>query len=178
VKKPISILLIFLITFNAGGYFFIYFQLENHFKQKAYNKINDVIPIEELELIKLPRNGTYIKDQSQFNRLGNKEILYYGKMYDIYKEVTLNDTLYLYCLNDENEDIIEKAFAEYINNKNYDNSISSVANIIKILITLAIQPNNTDYKHIQIYNNLSFNLASNTQNICIEIPSPPPKSVS
>jgi hypothetical protein len=178
VKKLLSISLILLIMFNAGGYFFIYFQIENHFKESAFNQINEFIPLENLELIKLLRHDETGKKIHEYQRLDEKEIYYHGKMYDIYKEEIQNDTVFLYCLNDEKEDILENAFAEYINKKNDDNSLSSVSNIIKILILSALQPNSTEFKNIQTHNHLSYIFTSKTQNIFIDIPSPPPKTNS
>jgi hypothetical protein len=175
VKKLLSISLIFLIAFNAGGYFFIYFQIENNFKESAHNKISEFIPLENLELIKISRQDETNTKIHEYQRLDEKEIYYHGKMYDIYKEEIQNDTVFLYCLNDEKEDILENAFAEYINKKNDDNSLSSVSNIIKILILSALQPNSTEFKNIQTHNHLSYIFTSKTQNIFIDIPSPPPK---
>ncbi|MCX6163572.1 MAG: hypothetical protein NTU73_01715 [Ignavibacteriae bacterium] len=178
MKKLLSISLIFLIAFNAGGYFFIYSQLENHFKQIAFNKVNEFIPLEKLEKIELNNKSVSSEAMKNFKAIDDKEILYNGKMYDIYKVEYQNEITILYCVNDENEDIIHCAFTEYLNEKNNDNDVKAVTNIIKILITLALEPNQTDFNPIQSRNDILFSYNILLQKIKIDIPSPPPKTIS
>jgi len=175
LKKIISIFLTLLIVFNTGGYFFVYFQLSNCFKQIAFNKINDFIPLENLELIKLDLNAISSYDEDFYERVNDREISYCGKMYDIYKEEVSNDTLLIYCVSDENEDIINNAFDIYINDKKNDKPNSAIVNIIKIFITIALvqtEKENFNLKSNQIITNtylISF------QTIFIDVPSPPPR---
>jgi len=175
LKKVLSIFLVLLIVFNTGGYFFIYFQLGNYFKQIAFNKINDFVPLEKLELIRININSDAYNDDDIYDRVNDKEFSYYGNMYDIYKEDISNDTLFLYCVSDENEDIINNAIDIYINEKKNDNSNSAITNIIKIFITIALTPNEIDFKLINTYKN-NLNLYQLTyQNIIVDVPSPPPR---
>ena len=160
-----------MIAFNAGGYFFIYFQLQNCFKQVAFNRINDYMPIEELELIKVPLKG----DAGDYERVNDREFSLDGKMYDIYEEKISGDTLSLYCVNDENEDIVNSAFATYINAKKNDKPNSAIANIIKIFITIALEPVKSDNYTCNRHENLDYSFLSNIQTIFIDIPSPPPR---
>jgi len=175
LKRIISIFLILLIAFNAGGFFFVYFQLGNYFKQIAFNKINDFVPLEKLELIKININSVTFNDDNIYDRVNDKEFSYYGKMYDIYKEDISGDTLYLYCVSDENEDVINNAIDIYINEKKNDNSNSAIANIIKIFITIALTPNETNYNIINAFNNISNLYQITYQNIFIDVPYPPPR---
>jgi hypothetical protein len=174
LKKLISIFLVLLIAFNAGGYFFVYFQLENCFKQVAFNRINDYMPIENLELIKINLNSI----NCNFERIEDKEFTLNGKMYDIYQENISNDTLYLYCVNDENEDMMHSAFASFINAKKNDTPNSAISNIIKIFITIALEPNIAGDFLYNTNKNISFTFLTSFQSIIIDIPSPPPKFAS
>lgn len=153
----------------------MYFQLGNYFKEIAFNKINDYVPLDRLELIKININSSSYNDDDIYDRVNDKEFSYYGRMYDIYKEDVSNDTLYLYCVSDENEDIINNAIAIYINEKKNDNSNSAIANIIKIFITIALAPNEINLSYLNTYKNISNKLQISYQGIYIDIPSPPPR---
>lgn len=166
------------MIFNAGGYFFIYCQLENHFKMYAADEIKNYIPVESIEQIKIINNACFDVYGRDVEWLNESELTYSGKMYDIIKQETRNDTTILYCLNDEKEDILNKVFAEIINNKKDINSFSSIANIIKILITIAVQPEISEFNYFQSYNDFLNLYISNLRNIWLKIPSPPPKNIS
>lgn len=153
----------------------MYFQLGNYFKEIAFNKINDYVPLDRLELIKININSSSYNDDDIYDRVNDKEFSYYGRMYDIYKEDVSNDTLYLYCVSDENEDIINNAIAIYINDKKNDNSNSAISNIIKIFITIALAPNEVNLSYLNTYKNISNKLQISYQDIYIDIPSPPPR---
>ena len=140
--------------------------------------MTDYIPLEKLEQIRLSQKSKSDIELKNFERLNENEVMYYGRMYDIYKEECRNDTIILYCLSDEREDVIEKAFAEYINEKNNDKNISAVTNIIKILITLGIQPEFNDCNYLILQTELLSLYSSSITKIIIDIPSPPPKFTS
>jgi len=172
LKKLVSIFLVFLIAFNAGGYIFVYFQLESCFKKAAFNRINDYMPIEELELIKVCKS----KPDASYDRLEDREFMLHGKMYDIYQEDVINDSLYIYCVNDENEDMMHSAFSSYINAKKNDSPNSAISNIIKILMTIALEPAESNDLFCNTNKNISIVFLTLYKNIIIDIPSPPPKS--
>lgn len=178
MKKLIPISLIFLIVFNTGGSFFIYLQLENYFKQIAFNRINEYIPIKNLERIEIDKKATLSEKNKIFKILNDKEILYNNKMYDIYMMEFVNDKMVLYCVSDENEDIIHNAFAEYLNEDDSSDNVKSITNIIKIFITLALVPGNNSTTIIQSKDNLTFFFDILFKNINIDIPYPPPKFIS
>lgn len=173
-----SILLILLIIFNAGGYFFAYYQLENYFKQIAFNRIDDYISIEKLEKIELDNKSLFKGLNGKIKMINDREILYNGKMYDIYMIEIQNGKSVFYCVSDENEDIIHNAFIDYLNENNNKNDVKSVTNIIKIFITLALMPNHTNFNRILFYNNLSLSYNISYKKIIIDTPSPPPKNIS
>ena len=174
MRRIFSILLIILFVFNAGGYYFVYIQLLNNFKYIAQNEVSVQIPLEKLELIKINNNKDY--NENEFERVNDEEIRYNGNMYDIYKIENKDDETFFYCVNDENEDVILKAFTEFISDKKDDKSNSAVKNIIKIFISQAISPQVYELIHYNSKNNITttnnhFLLKTN-----LEIPSPPPKA--
>jgi hypothetical protein len=175
LKRVLSIFLVLLIVFNTGGYLFVYFQVGNCFKQIAFNKINDYLSLENLELVKINTNSPDYNNTDIYERINEKEFTYYGKMYDIYKEDVSNGILSLYCVSDENEDVINNAIFTYINEKKNDNSNSALANIIKIFITIAIVPTDANYNSINTYNSISYLYQISYQNIFIDVPYPPPR---
>lgn len=174
MRKVLSILLIFLIAFNAGGYFFIYFQLENHFKEIATQNIKEYIQQNKLEKIVLSTKSDFLN----YEKINENEFLYYGKMYDICSEEIHKDTIIIYCLNDKNEDILRIVFAEYLNDSDSDEALTSVSNLIKTLISIALEPNLNKYNPFQFYDNFSFSFHVLYQKTNIEIPSPPPRIIS
>lgn len=164
--------------FNAGGYFFIYYQLENHFKAIAFDGIHNLIPIDKIEKIKFKRNSLLDIEGRRISKLDENEIMCEGKMYDIYKEEIHHDTIILFCINDEKEDVIENAFAQFVNNKDDVNKLLSISNIIKILIKVGIQPDLADYKQFLSYNDLYSLYLLSLSNIYLDITPPPPKNIS
>lgn len=123
-------------------------------------------------------NSDAYNNDDVYDRINDKEFSYYGNMYDIYQENISGDTLYLYCVSDKNEDIINNAIDIYINEKNNDNSGSAITNIIKIFITIALAPNETNYNKINSFNNISNIYQITFQNIYIAVPYPPPRIAS
>ena len=178
MKKIFSILLILLIAFNAGGYYFIYNQLENHFKEIAFNKINDYIPLDQLEKIKIEKKSINYELEDKFERVDEKEIIYYGKMYDIYFEEKNQDTLIFYCINDEYEDIIHKAFAEYINEKDGNKNYKAISNIIKTLIITGLEPIQDIATLLPFNNEITYIKHLIFSDTKLDIPVPPPRFIA
>jgi hypothetical protein len=178
LKRILSISLILLIVFNTSGFFFVYFQLQNYFKQISFNRIDDFVPIEELSLIKIAINSPDFSNEDVYDRIEDKEFKYYGNMYDICEERIINDTLYLYCVSDENEDIINNAFASYINEKKSDNQASPVINIIKIFITIGLVPDGINLNYSNTFKDITNQYIVTYQHLKEDIPSPPPRLVS
>lgn len=178
MKKTLSILLILFIIINSGGYLFIYLQLENYFKKIAFNRINEFIPIEKLERIEISNNSKSTESKDYIRFIDDREICYKGKMYDIYMVFVQDGKTIIYCISDENEDIINNAFSEYINESDGDLESQTIINFVKIIITLALEPIQSDFSYIQPYKNISFNYINLFGNINIDIPSPPPKFIA
>ena len=167
-------MIILLFVFNAGGYYFVYIQLLSNFKYAAQNDLSIQIPIEKLELIKINNNKVY--SENEFEKVNDEEIRFNGNMYDVFKEEIKNDETFYYCVNDKNEDVIQKAFTEFINDKKDDKTNSSVINIIKIFITQAISPQVYELIHYDINNKITTTNKQFLIKTILDIPSPPPKA--
>jgi hypothetical protein len=177
LKKSFFILLGLLVLFNTGGYYFVYFQAQNYFKQIAFDRVNEYIPVENLTLFKINLRSTDSKIQKEIVRINDHEISYNGNMYDIYKEEINDDTLVLYCLSDENENILDRAFSEFVNRNNIDFINISLKSILKSVIKIALPPTELIYKNFSFFNSITFNPSNDLQNVIIDVSVPPPKAV-
>ncbi len=173
LRRILSILLVFLFIFNAGGYYFVYVQLLNSFKLTAGGEIREHVSLDKLELIKI--SNRVVPDRNQFERVNESEIKYNGRMYDIYSEQSGDGFTYFYCLNDAYEDIIMNAFAEYIVDKAGDESNTAVISLLKIIITHATVPPQFTYLNYNHSYIISLNSGSDISVLIQDIPSPPPK---
>jgi hypothetical protein len=176
VRKIISILLISTLLFDAFGYIFVYLQVGFYFKSDALIKINDYIPDNELEKITVAKADMLKKDLA-FEILNETEITYGNKMYDVYKIENDNDSVHYYCICDDNESVLESAFAVYLKEKtDTETKNSPIHNILDNLIREAITSNITfDFKNESETQNYIPNQNS-TYQIIFDIPTPPPRA--
>jgi hypothetical protein len=176
LRKILSILLVLLFTFNAGGYYFVYLQLLNNFKLTAENEGFEQLSLNNLELIKI--NNTLKYSTDEFEKINDEEISYNGRMYDIFMEVNKGNYTYYHCFHDSFEDILQNSFAEYLSEQQDDDSNLAVKSIIKILITQALTPRVFRYTNYDLPSQISLKHISNLNCPIQDIPSPPPKTVS
>lgn len=167
----------FIILFNAGGYYFVYYQAQNYFKQLAFGRINDFIPVENLTLVKIDIKNGEPQSTDEFERVNGHEIKYYGNMYDIYQEEIKGDTLFIYCLSDENEDKLDEAFSDYVNKDNGNMMNVPVKNILMSIIKIALPPVTINYGSFSFYNYISIKPANILLTEFIDVLVPPPKTV-
>jgi hypothetical protein len=174
-KKQISILLILLLIFNSCGFVIAFFQMEFIFKNIAYEKISNILPEDQLTVLKISK--AEINDENVFVEFEETEISYYDKMYDICKKDTIGNDIIFYCYSDENEDILQSAFTSFIKQHTNPNSNNPVTNLIKQLIKIAYF---SDY-HYNHFNNSTDEYASysdiNYSGISLEVLTPPPKYI-
>jgi hypothetical protein len=170
-------LLCLLILFNAGGYYLVYFQVQNYFKNIAFGRINEYIPVENLTLIRINVKNLSSETQKEYKRINDHEISYDGNMYDIYKEEISGDTLVLFCLNDENEDKLDQAFSEYINKSGIDYFNVSIKSLLRSIIKIALTPIVFSYNDFSLFNLIAFKSQNELLNVIIDVPVPPPRIV-
>ena len=134
-KKYISLVLICLLTLNAGGYYLIYLGLLLNFKDEASRRINDFIADSEMTLVKVP-GGDFISKGIHWTE--DNEFEMNDEMYDVFKKENINVDLYLYCLADKNEDQLNKAFSNFIDKFSKDTNKNIVKNIINLYLALSM----------------------------------------
>jgi len=174
LKRIISIFTVAALLFDAGGYLYIYFQLRKDFKEESAKKITDYIPEDCLELITFEQKD--LQDPNIANQIEEGEIEYRGNMYDIYKITRDSERVYLYCINDHNEILLERAFSDYVVNK-FLNSQSGRSNLNIVFQALDLIAVNSDFKineKIPFFELLSLNNDNNISQFITEVPTPPP----
>lgn len=176
MKKITSIFLVLLLILDSCGFFIVYIELSNHFKQEATSKINDFIPDNQLEIIAFPLSElTNANSSLQFTE--ENEIKINNELYDIYKKEIKGDSIYFYCVNDANENILEKAFTSYVENKIQDCSKNiPMHNILVSIFKVAIVPIEINYDFNQTSIKFITHINYLYPQYSIDIPTPPPKS--
>ncbi|HEX3073511.1 MAG TPA: hypothetical protein VHP30_07855 [Ignavibacteriales bacterium] len=112
MKRFISVILLLAIAANAAG-FIIAFHIN---RESCYTNAMADIKSRDSEdavilKINLEPDGLLPED---LERIKAHEIRYKGRMYDISREFTRNDTLFIYCLPDEEEDDLIAGFVRII----------------------------------------------------------------
>ena len=178
MKKITSIFLIFLLLLDSCGFFVVYIELSNHFKKEAATRINDFIPDSKLEILAF-RLSELSGASSHVSILDNNEIKFNDELYDVYKKVIEGDSVYLYCVNDANENILETAFTIYVDSKTQDNSKNTpIHNILANVFKVAVIPVVFNGSYYQSSIKFTTKIVYLFPQHSAEIPTPPPKSFS
>lgn len=151
--------------------------MQSFFKNDAANQLNGFIKDDNLELIRIHKND--INDNSSIiNFTEEDEFLYGGMMYDVYKTAVKGDSIYYYCVSDENENNLEKAFASYLNTKTSNNTRSNAVNNILLNITkIGLTPVNSDIIFYQTGVYFAINKYYHPGNLSLETLTPPPRTI-
>ena len=176
MKKIIVILVSFLLLLNSFGYIFVYFLVRQNLKSEAMEKLRNYKGDEELIVITIAKNSLNCSG-NDYEMIDEHEIRYKGKMYDIYKQVENENNINLYCVCDEKENNLDRAFYLCIKELTSSNtSQPALRNIVMNKISPGILYK-TDNLFIRSIGKLIF---SPNQyfllNIYPDIPDPPPKS--
>jgi hypothetical protein len=104
LKKIAPILLIIVLLYNAIGYLIVFKGVQYSVKKEIKRKIKRSVPENELFLVKVTENDIDShRDGFKFVE-EEKEFVYKNKMYDVVERKTINDTIYLKCINDIQEE--------------------------------------------------------------------------
>lgn len=153
-------------------------ELSNYFKKEASEKISDFVSEEKLEALSFSKSELE-EIYSPVRFVKGNEILYKDELYDIYKTIYSEDSVTFYCLNDKNENILERAFSAYIDYKTQDNSKNTpITNILHSIMKVAITPNHIICNNFQTYIEIFDNFVAFQQQYLLDIPTPPPKMFS
>ncbi len=178
MKKTFSIFLILSFLFNAAGYLLIYSGLQSHLKEIAKENISTGRIVNKVLILAFSKTDIN-EGLSELRFLDEKEFTYKGKMYDVIKKECVNDSIYLDCLPDTNEDELNLAF-----NKNFDgdelnsNKNSPGQNLLKNILQDSVLSDNPilprQFSKINYFTNKSITTLSNIY----EVATPPPVSLS
>jgi hypothetical protein len=103
-----------LLLYNAVGYFLV-FHIRHQIAQKEFEDyINSGnYSDKDLSLFKVPIQQYYENSGKDFNRVEG-DFEYNGKFYERVKERLQNDTIYIYCLNNEKEEELLAQLSDHI----------------------------------------------------------------
>lgn len=176
MKKILSILLVSLLIFNSAGYVLVFFQLKFSFQKEAMSKLENFLEPSEMTIINISKNE-FIKGSQNFFKVNDNEISFFDKLYDISQVEYINDSVKIIALSDENENKLNDFFEQSLN-KNLNDKFSKTASIIKLLITEAGLPTEfqsaSSWREDMCYNFIFVPILKTF----LDIPTPPPKSIS
>jgi hypothetical protein len=104
-----------LLLYNAVGYYFVFRYQHRQAEEEFQEYItSSVISEEDLTLFKIPVEEYAAKQTTNFDRVeGDYE--QDGKFYEIIKQKLENDTIFIYCLNNEKEEALFAQLNDHIN---------------------------------------------------------------
>lgn len=112
IKKSLSIFIISLLLFNSSGYILLYISSLHFVKKHIIKAIDRNEYDKEIFLLTLSKKD--IADgKIAFQWIHSREFRYNGKMYDIKKNLSDNDSLRVYCYYDEKENLLEELFHKF-----------------------------------------------------------------
>lgn len=167
-QKIISLFFISLFLFSLVGVSFHFIILQSIIKTEIYKAIkqksfasNDIKVFRYNEI----KNNIYWHEK-------NKEFSYNHKMYDILNVSKINNSLYIYALEDTKEEAIIFDFLKKSNNKNHQNLLHNflqnfIFEVMENTIAYFTFSEQCYFKSINLH----------YKNIYIKLPTPPPNKI-
>ena len=114
LKKIISIFLVFLLLFNALGFFGLLEGLLYKSKLDLVQRLdNQQYSEDETIMIKVPLALPYHLDSHEYERVDG-EIEYNSEFYRLVKQKLERDTLFIVCIKDQESKRIKQALTDYV----------------------------------------------------------------
>lgn len=140
MKRAVSILILTVFLFNVGGYYIVFWGLRQHHNSEFAAKLDaNLYSKEETVEIKIPMTLPYPHPQRGFERVNGK-FEHNGEHYKLVKQQLRNDTLYVVCIRDIQEQRLVETMEEYANLSNdmstSDKDISLLGKLLKDFETL------------------------------------------
>jgi hypothetical protein len=131
VKKPIAILLILLLLFNALGFYGLFIGLRYKTTTDLVQRLDNHDYLEEETVtLKVPMAIPYHIDSEEYERVDG-EIEHNGDFYRLVKQRLEKDTLYIVCIKDHDSKRIKQALTDYV--KTFTDKPSDAKNTGKFL---------------------------------------------
>jgi hypothetical protein len=114
VKKLIAIFLVFLLLFNAMGFYGLLQGLRYKTTLELEQRLdNHQYSVDETTLLKVPIAVPYAIHADSYERVYG-EFEHEGEYYRLVKQKYQNDTLYMVCIKDQTTKRIEQALTDYV----------------------------------------------------------------
>lgn len=111
LRKVFSLFLLSVFVFNIIGYYLIFDISDIQIKNQVAETISKISVISNAKMIKV-----HLSDIREYDK---DEIWYNGKLYDILKKETKNDSLFIFILNDQKEEDLITDLGMYVE-RNFD----------------------------------------------------------
>lgn len=165
-RKHFSIIMIFTILFNSGGYYLWFCFQQQQIQKEVKHKLRKSLKDDELTLIiGTPSNEIEIQWIKK-----DKEFRFKGEMYDVVRTKVVDKVTHYYCLNDIRE---KKLIAKY--NKHHESKNDVGKRLKRTFTNLYSPPTSVQLNDISISKNKYYYskiaILSNTK----DVSSPPPK---
>lgn len=147
--------------------------LSMHYKNLGMQESKKPSDDEMIELLVFNKEDIE-KNKIDFRWIHEREFKYKGEMYDIVKKDEINNQLFLYCINDVKEKMLEEEFAKKIHDNSKNSKRQQIANHLNIVLSEPAQEEKINFAH---FYELSFNsfYPDNYNSFQQDIPSPPPR---
>jgi hypothetical protein len=177
LKKPISILLILLLLFNALGFYGLLQGLRYKTTADLVKRLDTQRYSEdETILLKIPVAVPYQMDSEGYERVDG-EFEHEGEFYRLLKQKYQNDTLFIVCIKDDASKRIDQALTDYVKtftDKPVDAKHTAKVNFIKDYLPskISICANSTGWNYVLSFSIKKYALLNRAESIH----SPPPRS--
>ena len=107
--------MLLLLLYNSVGYYFV-FRIQHQKAEKEFQEYisSTIISEEELTLFKIPVTEYAARGASDFDRVEG-DFEQNGKFFEIVKQRLQNDTVFVYCINNEKEEALYAQLSDHIN---------------------------------------------------------------
>lgn len=113
VKRLLSVCFLLLFLFNVGGYYFVFVGLQYHASLSVSQELDDnLYDHEEAFLFKIPLTLPYQITDNGYERVRGL-VEHRGTFYRLVKQKYADDTLFVVCIRDHTQKIIDEELTKY-----------------------------------------------------------------
>jgi len=113
LKRFLSIVFLVLFLFNLGGYYIVFWGMENQARKDLLQRLDASDYSEkDLMVLTIPMSLPYPMIQNTYERV-NGEFIHGGKTYKLVKQKIENDTVFIVCIHDKKASKIASALSDY-----------------------------------------------------------------
>lgn len=131
-KYFIIFFIVSVLVFNSNGYLLLYITSTHFVKKLVIKKLSNHESDHEIILLSISKKDIQSKKVT-FEWIHSKEFRFNGKMYDIKKNLSDNDSLRFYCYYDDKENLLEELFYKYSDSEKESNKHRNSINLISFL---------------------------------------------